>query len=260
MTAINFPDSPTINQVFTAASRSWVWNGTVWDAVGTGLNPDNQYLTAVSPILYDEELQSISIDVSAINKPLEDITNVNITSVVNGQALVYDSATSKWINATVDVQGAITAANQYTDTSISNLIDAAPGTLDTLNELAAALGDDANFATTITTEIASKSDKVVTFNQQSTSTYTLLLSDADKIIELDSVSAITLTVPNDSTAAFPIGTTISILQSNTGQVTVAAASGVTINATPSLLLRTQWSSASLIKRATNTWLLSGDLE
>jgi hypothetical protein len=44
----------------------------------------------------------------------------------------------------------------YTDTAISNLVDTAPSTLDTLNELAAALGDDANFSTTVTNSIATK--------------------------------------------------------------------------------------------------------
>ena len=51
------------------------------------------------------------------------------------------------------------ATKSYVDTSISNLVDAAPGTLDTLNELAAALGDDPNFATTITNSIATKVSK-----------------------------------------------------------------------------------------------------
>ena len=45
----------------------------------------------------------------------------------------------------------------YTDTAIANLVDSAPATLDTLNELAAALGDDPNFATTVTNSIATKS-------------------------------------------------------------------------------------------------------
>jgi hypothetical protein len=44
----------------------------------------------------------------------------------------------------------------YADTAISNLVAAAPGTLDTLNELAAALGDDANFSTTVTNSLALK--------------------------------------------------------------------------------------------------------
>ena len=48
------------------------------------------------------------------------------------------------------------ATTAYTDTAISNLIDSSPGTLNTLNELAAALGDDANFSTTVTNSIATK--------------------------------------------------------------------------------------------------------
>ncbi|MDB4215784.1 hypothetical protein N9796_00375 [bacterium] len=44
----------------------------------------------------------------------------------------------------------------YTDTAVANLVDAAPATLDTLNELAAALGDDPNFATTVTNIVATK--------------------------------------------------------------------------------------------------------
>ena len=48
------------------------------------------------------------------------------------------------------------ASETYVDTAVSNLVDAAPSTLDTLNELAAALGDDANFSTTVTTAIGTK--------------------------------------------------------------------------------------------------------
>ena len=49
------------------------------------------------------------------------------------------------------------AANKsYVDTAVSNLVDTAPGTLDTLNELAAALGDDPNFATTVSSSIGEK--------------------------------------------------------------------------------------------------------
>jgi len=48
------------------------------------------------------------------------------------------------------------ATKDYVDTQVTNLVDAAPGALDTLNELAAALGDDANFSTTITNSLATK--------------------------------------------------------------------------------------------------------
>ena len=50
----------------------------------------------------------------------------------------------------------------YTDTEVANLVSSAPGTLDTLNELAAALGDDPNFATTTATNIGTKANKTIT--------------------------------------------------------------------------------------------------
>ena len=50
------------------------------------------------------------------------------------------------------------ATTSYVDTAVSNLVDSAPGALNTLNELAAALGDDANFSTTVTNAIAAKAD------------------------------------------------------------------------------------------------------
>ena len=48
------------------------------------------------------------------------------------------------------------ATESYVTTALANLVDSAPTTLDTLNELAAALGDDPNFATTVTNELAGK--------------------------------------------------------------------------------------------------------
>jgi hypothetical protein len=89
--------------------------------------------------------------------------------------------------------------------------------------------------------------------------YTIVLSDKDKLIEMNSSSANTLTVPLNSAEAFPVGSQVNILQAGSGQTTVAGTSGVTINATPGLKLRAQWSSATLIKRAENVWVLVGDL-
>jgi hypothetical protein len=80
------------------------------------------------------------------------------------------------------------------------------------------------------------------------------------MIEISKSSAVTLTVPADATIDYPVGTSINILQTGAGQVTVAPVSGtVTVNATPGLKLRAQWSSATLVKRAANTWVLLGDL-
>lgn len=89
--------------------------------------------------------------------------------------------------------------------------------------------------------------------------YTLALSDKNKLVEMNVGSANNLTVPLNNTAAFPVGSQIHILQTGSGQTTVVPTGGVTVNATPGLKLRTQWSSATLIKRGTDTWVLIGDL-
>ena len=95
---------------------------------------------------------------------------------------------------------------------------------------------------------------------QKTESYTLsALTERDSLIEVASGSATTITIPTNATIAYPVGTSIDILQTSTGQVTIAGAGGVTVNATPGLKLRTQWSSATLFKRATDTWIVMGDL-
>jgi hypothetical protein len=94
---------------------------------------------------------------------------------------------------------------------------------------------------------------------QKTASYTLsALTERDSLIEVASASATTITIPADATLNFPVGTSIDILQTSTGQVTIAG-SGFTPNATPGLKLRTQWSSCTLFKRAANTWVVMGDL-
>lgn len=93
-----------------------------------------------------------------------------------------------------------------------------------------------------------------------TASYTLALSDFGKIVELNSVSAVNLTVPPNSSVAFPVGTTVEVLQYGAGQVTLVAGSGVTLRAPGSRLKTTgQYSSATLRKRATDEWVVAGDL-
>jgi hypothetical protein len=95
---------------------------------------------------------------------------------------------------------------------------------------------------------------------QKTASYTLsALTERDSLIEVASSSGTTITIPTNSSVAYPVGTSLDILQTSTGQVTIAGAGGVTVNATPGLKLRTQWSSATLFKRAENTWVVYGDL-
>ena len=98
-----------------------------------------------------------------------------------------------------------------------------------------------------------------TILNQQTASYTLVLNDKNKMVEISNTSATTLTIPADNSVNFATGATIVILQTNTGQITLTAGAGVTLNATPGAKLRTQWSSATLVKRAANTWVALGDL-
>jgi hypothetical protein len=95
---------------------------------------------------------------------------------------------------------------------------------------------------------------------QKTDSYTLSsLTERDSLIEVAKATAATITIPLNAAVAYPVGTSIDILQTGAGQVTIAGDAGVTVNSTPGLKLRTQWSTATLFKRATNTWVVYGDL-
>lgn len=97
-------------------------------------------------------------------------------------------------------------------------------------------------------------------NAQTGTTYTLVLADAGRFVDLNNASAISLTVPPNSSVAFPAETRIDLLQSGAGQVTVVAGSGVTINSKGgNLKLTGQWSAATLVQRSANLWVLVGDL-
>jgi len=76
--------------------------------------------------------------------------------VIVGRGLNVDGS------GNVSVDTSVIAPKSYVDQEINGLLNSAPGTLDTLNELAAALGDDPNFATTITNQISTVSGEVTT--------------------------------------------------------------------------------------------------
>ena len=181
------------------------------------------------------------------------------------------------------------ATTEFVRAEVAALVNSAGSTLDTLGEIATALGNDANLSSTLTTSIGLKAPLAsptftgtvtvaaagVAFTDgtqtkegvpsrtpiiSKTDSYTLsATSERDSLIEVNKSSAATITIPLNSAVGFPIGTTLDVLQTGTGQVTIAGDAGVTVNATPGLKLRTQWSSVTLFKRAENTWVAFGDL-
>lgn len=111
---------------------------------------------------------------------------------------------------------------------------------------------------TLTSPTINDAKQNLTLNAQTGTTYTFVLADNGKLVTLDNASAITVTVPLNSSVAYATGAIINLQQIGAGQVTVAGAAGVTINGTGTKT-RAQWSAASLLKTATDTWTLIGDL-
>jgi hypothetical protein len=91
--AVDFPNSPSVNDEFTSGARTWIWSGSVW-------------------LLK----QTINVEVGNLN-------DVTLTNLANGDALLYNSTSQEWENGAVDVQGAIDTANAYTDSAIEDLTD-----------------------------------------------------------------------------------------------------------------------------------------
>ena len=111
---------------------------------------------------------------------------------------------------------------------------------------------------TLVTDLAAKFPLLVTTNEE-TASYTLVLGDAQGVVEMNVASANTLTIPPNSSVAYPVGTSILVVQTGAGQTTITAGAGVTINSYLGLKIIGQWAGCTLVKRATNTWVAVGGL-
>lgn len=108
------------------------------------------------------------------------------------------------------------------------------------------------------TQVASQLRPTVT--TQTGTAYTLALGDENSIILFTNGSAVTVTVPNDTTnPEIPAGYIAHLNQNGAGALSAAAAAGVTIRYAYALAARTQYASISLMKTAANTWVLIGDV-
>jgi hypothetical protein len=95
---------------------------------------------------------------------------------------------------------------------------------------------------------------------QSGTTYTLVLGDAGDYIQTTSTTAVTITVPPQSSVTWAADTEIYFEQNNTGQITIAAGSGVTINSSETLKTAARYAVVALKRVASDTWTLTGERE
>jgi hypothetical protein len=101
----------------------------------------------------------------------------------------------------------------------------------------------------------------ISTNAQAGTSYVIGLSDAGKLIEMNSASANTIIIPTNASVAFPVGTKIDFIQTGAGATSASPTSGVTLNSdTNKRTINAQWAAATLIKRGTDTWALIGALK
>lgn len=211
-----------------------------------------------------------------LNDVVTDGTDVYVaiaTTVPAGTAL---SNTSYW---DLMVAGVDTA---YVDTAVANLVDTAPDALNTLNELAAALGDDANFATTVTNSLATKQDIVTNVSDteigyldgvtsgiqgqldakvplaqtvaDKSTNYSILGADAGTLIT--NSAAVTITVDD----VLSVGEQIDFLQMGADQITFAQGTATNLYSKDgNLKTAAQYSPASIKCVSSGVYVLVGDL-
>jgi hypothetical protein len=209
-------------------------------------------------ITYDAKgLVTAGDDLAAADLPSGiDATKIGNGSVTNAEFQYLNSVTS-------DIQGQFNdrvLKSEFTDhvDDVSNPHD--------VTKAQVGLGNvdntsDANkpVSTATQTALDTKTNKLITTNRQ-TASYTLVLSDADKLVEMNVGSANNLTIPLNSSVAFPTGTQILLAQYGAGQTTIVATSGVTVRSNGGKLkLNVQYSGATLIKIGTDEWYLFGDI-
>lgn len=262
-TGLEWASIPTINNL-----------DDVGDVTITG-NATNQFLKYNGSAWINSSVPTINT--------LDDVGDVTITSAAANQLLQYNG--SAWINTSnptvggnltitgnLTVSGTTTTVNSETLTINDNIIVLNNNEAGTPSENAGIEVERGTSTNVLVrwnetddcwefTNDGTKYERIVgdTLTSAQTAAYTLVLGDRSKMVEMSVASGHNLTVPTNSNVAFPVGTTITVLQTGAGQTTIAGQSGVTVNATPGLKLRAQWSSATLIKRATDTWVALGDL-
>jgi hypothetical protein len=180
------------------------------------------------------------------------LTSSDLIFFRNNASPVASFGFSGSTSGTTTVQAtAVAGTNTLTLPAVSNDTLVGKATTDTLTNKT--LTSPVINGATIGTSIIN-----LAINAQTGTTYTPILADNGKLVTLSNASAITLTVPTNASVAYATGAQINIQAIGAGQVTVVGDTGVTVNGTGTKL-RAQWSAATIVKTATDTWTLIGDL-
>jgi hypothetical protein len=256
MPAIDFPSGAQSGDLHVSAGKTWTYNGTGW------------VLVTIPTAMFSSEAvagSSLTIGTVALNK----LVNSDAAKVVMYNSSGVATATAISGDVSMTSAGVLTIdSDVISDTHIANGAEINPekiaGTAVVTTDQAVITSYMIEDGTIVDGDISSdagigRNKLAEPLTNAQAANYVLVLSDRNKIVEMNVSTANTLTVPDDATVTFATGTHITIIQTGAGQCTVTPGGGVTINATPGNKLRAQWSGATLIKRAANSWVLIGDL-
>ena len=224
---------------------------------GATISSPDTFTIAIDPDTASEEICLITARAS---------NTLTITRAQAGTSAVehLSGATVRHVLTSLELTDFETVKSNYVSASgaatlTTKTIDLASNTVTgTLAQFNTALSD-ANFvsiagAETLTSKTLTTPVISIGLNAQ-TAAYTLVATDKNKLVTITSASTANLTVPS---GVFSAGDVIYFARMGTGAV-AATASGTTVNGTPGLNLRAQYSTAALICTASNTFLLVGDL-
>jgi hypothetical protein len=237
-TAVNFTNQlqqggvavPTASQV--AAKQDTLVSGTNIKTINATTVLGSGNISVQETLISGSNIKTINLN------SLLGSGNVNVEPVITGAATTITSA----------------------DLSASRaLVSNASGKIAEATTTSTELGYLNGVTSAIQTQIDTKTNKLIVTNRQSSS-YTLVLSDADKLVEMNVATANNLTVPLNSAVAFSIGTQILLAQYGVGPTTISPSGGVAIRSNGAKLkLNAQYSGATLVKIAENEWYLFGDI-
>jgi hypothetical protein len=254
-TAASRPANPGHQAVLhwaTDTLKMSYWDGTTWYQIGpstTGADSVTAVEIAANAV-GSSELADNAVDINAIQDGA-------VTTNKHADA----SVTAVKIAAALKPSGGAGAATESLRALGTAAGTAAAGTHGSQHATAGADPLPANSvgATQITDGSVTLAKLAAMITNAQSGSYTLALADRGKMVEVSNAGGVNLTVPPNSSVPFTVGDSVNIMQTGAGLVTVVQGGGVTVNANPGLKLGGQWAVATLLKRATDSWVLMGNI-